>query len=86
MDNTMVNKLRSINVDPLIVPLNVKNLFILIISFIKLFFVVLIQSIKKHIDYRANSNKYWDYYDCCPHISQKFSQQYHMLKSHKHLA
>ena len=42
IDNTMVNKLRSINVDPLIVPLNIKNLLILIISFFKLFFVVLI--------------------------------------------
>ena len=37
-----LNNVLNINVEPLMVPLNVKNLFMLIISFIKLFFIVFI--------------------------------------------
>ncbi len=46
IESTILKRVLNINDEPLIVPLNEKNLLILITSFIKFFLVVFIQSVK----------------------------------------
>ena len=55
IESTILKRVLNINDEPLIVPLNEKNLLILITSFIKFFLVVFIQSVKQNIDKCADS-------------------------------